>query len=139
MKKSLIAAYNNTTFRIGLPDEEVLLHPLSQCPNLDRFLAKNRWGYAAVITAFNPKSVERSKEQNDRANHLLEKRILSDGYQYFFGAGEGDDPDWPPEDSFLICGIDMKSALKLAEEFGQYAIAFHTKGRETTIELTEIK
>ena len=55
------------------------------------------------------------------------------------GAGEGDDPNWEPEDSFLVCGIDLETGLKLAGEFGQFAIAFHITGRKTTIEITGIK
>jgi ADP-ribosylglycohydrolase len=47
--KSLIEAYNRTTFRFKLPDGEVLLYPQSHCRELDRFLAMNEWDYAAVI------------------------------------------------------------------------------------------
>jgi ADP-ribosylglycohydrolase len=134
----MIEAYNSTTFRITMSDLEVRLRPQNHCRELDQYLAKNGWDSAAVITAFNPKSVEKSQEENRRANHGLEKQILNDGYKYFFGAGEGDDPNWLPEDSFLVCGIALEPALKLAEEFGQFAIAFHVKGRETKIEFTGI-
>jgi ADP-ribosylglycohydrolase len=135
----MIEAYNSTTFRIRLPDMEVCLCPQSYCHELDRFLAKNKWDSAAVITAFNPRSVEKSQEANNRANQQLEERILSEDYQLFYGAGEGDDPNWEPEDSFLVCGIDLETGLKLAGEFGQFAIAFHITGRKTTIEITGIK
>tara|TARA_B100000315_G_C14281488_1_gene453249 strand:- start:55 stop:513 length:459 start_codon:yes stop_codon:yes gene_type:complete len=136
--RSLIEAYRNTTFRIELPEGEVSLRPDSPCRELNRFLAKNRWDHAAVITAFNPGSIERTREENDRANHELEMRISDDGHRFFRGVGEGNDADWHPEDSYLVCGIALKPALKLAEAFGQYAIAFHTLGQETSIELTEI-
>ena len=134
----MIEAYNSTTFRIRLPDMEVCLRPQGHCHELDQFLAKNGWDSAAVITAFNPRSVEKSQEENRRANHSLEERILSGDYRLFSGAGEGDDPNWEPEDSFLICGINLEMALTLAEEFGQFAIAFHITGRKTTIDFTGI-
>ena len=136
--RALIEAYESTTFRIELPDGEVALRPRSLCHELDQFLTKNGWQYAAVITAFNPKSIETTREQNDLANREMELRIVSGGYSFFPGAGAGDDPDWQPEDSFLICGIALKPALEIAEEFGQYAIAFHALGQETVIELTRI-
>jgi hypothetical protein len=136
--RSLVEAYRKTTFLIKLPDGEVFLRHNSSCHELDQLLAQNRWDYAAVITAFNPGSIERTREENNHANQELEMKILNDGFQIFPGAGQDDDGDWPAEESFLVCGITLNAALKLAEEFGQNAIAFHTIGQETTIELTEI-
>jgi hypothetical protein len=135
----MIEAYNSTIFRIKLPDKEVCLRPQGHCYELDQFLAKNKWDSAAVITAFNPRSIKKSQGANNRANQQLEERILSEDYQLFCGAGEGDDPNWEPEDSFLVCGIDLETGLKLAGEFGQFVIAFHITRRKTTIEITGIK
>ena len=136
--KALFEAYENTTFRIELPGGEVSLRPRSQCSALDEFLAENRWQHAAVITAFNPKSIEKTREQNELANGRLEKKIARGGHSFVPGAGVGDDPDWSEEDSYLIFDIDLEQALEIAEEFGQYAIAFHTLEQETVIELTAI-
>lgn len=136
--RSLIEAYGNTTFRIETPDGRVSLRPNLPCLELDQLLSKNQWEHAAVITAFNPRSIEMSKEENELANLKLEKSIVKDDYPFFPGVGQGDDPNWQPEDSFLICDITLKLALEIAEEFGQYAIAFHTQGQETSIELTEV-
>ena len=121
-----------------LPVGEVSLRHNSLCKELDQFLAQNQWDHTAVITAFNPGSIDRAREENNNANQKLEWSILQEGFQYHPGMGLGDDADWPPEDSFLICGIPLEAALKLAEKFGQYAIVFHTLGQKTVIELTEI-
>jgi hypothetical protein len=136
--RTLVEAYENTTFRIECPEGGVSLRPRSHSSALDQILAKNKWQYAAVITAFNPKSIEKTREQNELANRRLERKIISDGYIFFPGAGAGDDLNWLPEDSYLILDIALKQALEIAEEFGQYAIAFHTLGQKTAIELTAI-
>lgn len=136
--KSLIDAYRNTTFSFELPDGKVSLRHNSLCDELDKFLVKNGWEYAAVITAFNPGSVEKTREENNHANQKLEGKILNNGNQFFHGIGQGDDTDWHPEDSFLVFGITLKAALKLAEKFGQNAIAFHTLEQKTAIQLTKI-
>ena len=38
------------------------------------------------------------------------------------GRGIGSDPDWVPEDSYLIIGIPRADAISLGYDFGQNAI-----------------
>jgi hypothetical protein len=136
--KSLVEAYNNTSYRIDLPAEVITLRPGNRCPALDNFLAARGWNSAAVITAFNPRSAVTSHEENVAANASLLAAARDRGYEVHFGAGVGDDPKWEPEDSFLICGIALQEALALAVQFEQNAVAFHKVNLKTAIELTEI-
>jgi|APSaa5957512535_1039671.scaffolds.fasta_scaffold49282_3 hypothetical protein len=136
--QSLVEAYNNTSYRVELPNEVVTLRPGNHCPALNSFLATGGWNSAAVITAFNPRSTVTSHEENVAANASLLAAAQDRGYEVHFGAGVGDDPKWGPEESFLLCGIALPEALALAVQFEQNAIAFHAVNLKTGIELTEI-
>jgi hypothetical protein len=136
--QSLVEAYNNTSYRIELPDNVVTLRPGDHCSALDQFLAAGGRTSAAVITAFNPRSAVASHEENITANASLLAAARDRGYEVHFGAGVGDDPKWEPEDSFLLCGIALPEALALAVQFEQNAIAFHEVDLKTAIELTDI-
>jgi hypothetical protein len=136
--QSLVEAYHNTSYRVELPNEVVFLRSGKHCPALDQFLIAGGWSSAAVITAFNPRSAVTSHEENMAANGALLAAARDRGYEVHFGSGVGDDPAWEPEDSYLLCGIDLPAALALAVQFKQNAIAFHEVNSKTVIELTDI-
>jgi hypothetical protein len=136
--QSLVEAYNNTSYRVELPNEVVTLRPGRHCSELDNFMADGGWSSAAVITAFNPRSAVTSHEENVAANASLLAAARDRGYEMHFGAGVGDDPKWEPEESFLLCGISLSEALALAVQFEQNAIAFHEVSLKTVIELSDI-
>ncbi len=46
------------------------------------------------------------------------------GITYFPGEGQGEDPSWPAEASFLALGIDREAASDLGRKYGQNAIVW---------------
>ncbi|TGN00676.1 DUF3293 domain-containing protein [Leptospira yasudae] len=145
MDEKLRNEYLNTRYTAYLREESkgaditepsALIEILAETfnPKLDELLNRRGQIEWAFITAWNPKSLVLSLEENQRRNRELENRISS--YSYFRGKGIGTDPSWVPEESFLILGMDMRSACDLGKEFGQNAIIFGKKGdRSQLIEL----
>jgi hypothetical protein len=50
------------------------------------------------------------------------------------GEGVADDPDWGAEVSLLILGITPARALRLARQFGQYAVVVGRRGDPARLE-----
>src|SRR3954469_18813194 len=104
-------------FRIGEPNAA-----------LDELLESHGERMAAFITASNPRSKPRPKEENEAANaRLLEsQRLLS--RTCLEGEGRSPDGNWA-ERSLLILGIPLAEAEALGRAYGQNAIVFCEKGR----------
>ena len=136
--QSIVEAYNNTSYRIAIPNEVMTLRPSDHSPSLDQFLTAGGWGSAAVITASNPRSIVLSHEDNVTANAVLRTVASEAGYRMYSAVGVGDDPKWEREDSFLLCGIALQEALVIAVRFEQNAIAYHEINAKTAIDLTDI-
>src|SRR3954471_24601559 len=104
-------------FRIGEPNAA-----------LDELLESHGERTAAFVTASNPRSKPRPKEENEVANaRLLEsQRLLS--RTCLEGEGRSPDGSWA-ERSLLILGIALTEAEALGRAYGQNAIVFCEKGR----------
>ena len=95
--------------------------------SLDAILAQHHRATWAFITAWNPRSEPTSDAENESANAALRSRValLSDAAGrrpiVFDGCGVGVDSQWPPEDSFLIVGVETHHAAMLCKTFGQMA------------------
>ena len=77
----------------------------------------------AFITAFNPFGLNLPAEQNEARHEMLRGIITKNQWTAFEGYGVGDDhQDWEPEKSFLILGIDRRTASDIGLVFQQNAI-----------------
>jgi len=62
------------------------------------------------------------KEKKKLWHEVLVGKVKELGYVAFEGAGVPASPEWNPEVSLLILGIDEDTAVEVGEEFGQNAI-----------------
>ena len=74
-----------------------------------------------VLTAWNPWSQARSREENDSANLALEAAIYDEGGWLYPAVGRSPDGEWF-EESFAVTGISRRTARRLGRQFGQHAI-----------------
>lgn len=77
-------------------------------------------GVVSVITAWNPGSVPRRLEENQRANERLRAKLHELGADASFVVGNSPDETWS-EDSLLISGPSRDQVAQLAETFAQKA------------------
>ena len=125
--QALIDAYKGTTYRanagatwvelrIGIRSKDLLKLYERQGPD------ENITHSAAFLTAWNPFSGERSPCENAAANAALEADLKARGLAYFHGEGQGSDPQWAPEASFLALGLTRQAAIALGRRYQQNAI-----------------
>jgi hypothetical protein len=79
---------------------------------------------ATFITAWNPFSEECCAQENATANAALEDDLKAQNRPYFHGEGQGTDPQWAPEASFLALGLTQQAAIDLGRRYDQNAIVF---------------
>jgi hypothetical protein len=126
---ALIDAYKGTTYRanagaewvelrIGIRSRDLL--NLYERQGQDTNISRS----AAFITAWNPFSEERTPSENAAANAALEADLRACGLLYFHGEGQGSDPQWAPEASFLALGLTKQAAIDLGRRYDQNAIVF---------------
>jgi hypothetical protein len=75
----------------------------------------------AFITAWNPFSQRRSKNENDAQQRDLRAQVAARGHPTIEGVGRDENSDWH-EESLLVVGIDRAEACALGSRFGQYAV-----------------
>jgi len=121
--KDLLSAFERTryivyydtpfTLRIGMHSAELKkLHDTHHC------------GCSAFITAYNPKSMELSREQNEERQRALKQELHSLGYPCYEGLGQPEDASWQGESSFLVLNITEEEACRLRDKYGQLAIVY---------------
>ena len=122
MNDELFAAYHRTTYSAETPQGRIQLRVLQ--PNADLAQLLKSYGATtwAYVTAFNPGSQTLEKDENRRRQEQLEEAMRREELPFLRGAGIGDDPQWPPEESVLVLNITRSRACELAREFGQNAI-----------------
>ncbi len=79
---------------------------------------------SAFLTACNPYSQIASASDNHVRQHQLANELARRGLRYFPGMVQHPSNQWPGEESFLVLGLNLESAKKLGEQFGQNAIVW---------------
>lgn len=126
LPESLVASYLATdyhvhpaehqpgfTLRIGTPASELKL-----------LMKRHSVGSAAFITACNPLGVALSQEGNSERQRALQHALVHRSLPHFSGVGQGTSGDWPGEDSFLVLGLDLVAAQRLANDVEQNAFVW---------------
>ena len=108
-----INAYLATDYRV-MAAEPFVLNIGHASPELALWFKLDRTDSAAFITAWNPFGELTSDSENHAAQQKLLAEIKALGLPYL--DGEGRDPSglWPGEPSFLVFGISLEAAKKLA-------------------------
>jgi hypothetical protein len=121
----LLAAYRNTRYCVRDGDGlERCLKIRERAEWLDRMLSERGLRSAVFITAENPGSRVLNAAENRHRTEALRDRLLSGGHEFVDGYGEGIDPGWVPEQSFLVLGMSLAEGEILARRFGQLAYVF---------------
>ena len=105
MSDDLWGEYKATEFWVEDQGERFCIMVDKRSLELDRVLTLHRVESWAYVTAHNPRSQVLIPEDNALRHQQLLDRIVRDGYSVLQGRGIGSDPDWIPEDSYLILGI----------------------------------
>ena len=127
LSKELLDAYRNAVYQIFKEKEKeiITLTVGSKSEELIRLIINQNVISATFITAFNPKSVILSEEENASRNEELRKDIANLKLQYFEGVGfDATNTDWLPEKHFLILGLDRDHSINLAKKYDQNAILY---------------
>ncbi|GAB2175697.1 DUF3293 domain-containing protein [Dongia sp. agr-C8] len=129
LDQALIAAYRATDYVLFVAaGREVTLNIGVPNAAFDRELERRGVATAAVVTAYNPRSIILSEGEN-RARHaeltaLLEQR----GHAYALGEGRDPTGRWTAELECVVFGIPLGTGLEIARRFEQNAIVFVRKG-----------
>lgn len=121
--EATINAYLATDYRV-MAAEPFVLNVGRTSPELALSFELDRTDSAAFITAWNPCGELASDMENRAAQQQLLAEIKALGFAYL--DGEGRDPSglWPGEPSFLVLGISLEAAKKLARQFRQNGFVY---------------
>lgn len=121
---ALLTAYRATCYRIHAPGAELLLRVGQHDAGLAKLLREAWVQGAAVLTAWNPRSQQQPREQNEAAQRALEQELAAAGHPCLRGRNEPDDfatgADWV-EPSVLALGLTQASARDFAVRYAQTA------------------
>lgn len=79
---------------------------------------------SAFITACNPFSEQLTDAENQERQSQLSKELDKRSLKYIDGKGQHPNGEWPAEVSFLVLGLSLEAAKKLAVQFEQNAIVW---------------
>jgi hypothetical protein len=124
LPEDLLRAYRETLYRVmGESPFTLLLNQRST--ELHDLYHTNRVDSSAFVTACNPRSVQRSAQDNRARMALLEQRSKAAGYRILPGVGQpAEGSDWPAEASILVLGISLGAACALGHLFEQNALVW---------------
>ena len=123
IEPDLILAYKNTLFQANVGGEVITLRVGERCPELQEVFEQHSVTTACYITAYNPFGRLLSMRQNQARNAKL-KSDLAAKYPIFEGVGVDPEGEWEGEPSFLVLGVNLTEAEKLAELHQQNAVVF---------------
>jgi sugar phosphate isomerase/epimerase len=115
-------AYRATRFVARAGAEAITIRIGERCAALDALCDRYQADCWTFITAWNPGSVERPREENDDRNDELLAALSELGARVLGGKGIGADPSWAPERSFLAFAVSRDEAIALGRRFGQFAV-----------------
>ncbi len=133
ISKDLLQAYLTTEYHVSDPTLTIRINHLH--PDLDKFLKMYDSTVWAYITSYNPASHVLPDEENIALHQMLVEDLS--GYICFVGYGVGTNPQWKPEQSLLVLGIDQDAAKAIGKKYGQNAIVVGNAGEAATLVLLE--
>lgn len=119
---ALVDAYRQTRFRVLAGAGPFTLRIDERSFELSGLMAAQGSYSAAYLTAENPFSIAISADENAVRQANLKADLDAIGALTVQGEGEGADPTWPPEASWLALGLTRDQACALGTKYGQNAI-----------------
>lgn len=120
----LVAAYHATEYRVTSSTHPFVLRIGHVSEALvDLFVQTGQTG-ATFITAENPFSQTTTMQENAANQARLHQDLSALGATILKGSGQGEDPTWPAEASYLAIGIAREQACELGRKYRQNAIVW---------------
>lgn len=129
--EQLKTAYQQAVYLIFEPPISWKIGVLA--PEIEALLHVHQAETAIFITAANPYSQICSDQKNKENLLDLEKWIEEKQLTYFKGQGEDPLGVWPPEESFLLLGLNAKEGVTLGRYWQQNAVVLLEKGCPPTL------
>ncbi|WP_342376358.1 DUF3293 domain-containing protein [Myxococcus stipitatus] len=124
-QERLLGAYRATRYVIrphaSTDGVEQVLRVGRLHPSLDAALAARGHREWAFLTAWNPGSRPRSKEENQRAQERLVSQLIAGGWGVAPAIGEAEDGSWS-EQSLFVPGLPRADAERFGRAHGQVAV-----------------
>ena len=130
----LIHAYREAHYIVLDEGTEIRLQVDTFNLELARLMSSKNVRTASVLTAYNPYSEVKTKQDNELAQMQLRQRLEELGIATIEAAGRDAKEQWEPEPSVLALDLTLKEAETLADEFGQNAFIWIPK-QDTVIQL----
>lgn len=127
ISEELRQAYESTRFTAQIATSVDFKHGQVN-PKADALLVLFDVQSAALITAWNPYSQPKSKEENETSQQRLEEELAAFGIKFLRAEGKGIIGDWPPEPSVLVLGLEFRAAQDLAVKYQQNAYLWIERG-----------
>ncbi len=105
---------------------------------MHKLFEKNDVKEAAILTAYNPKSVETDISINKEQNLELEKKLVSENFSFIPAEGVCPNNKWPGEKSFLVFGMSLASAKDYGHQFNQNAIVWVRWNKDSSIDFVKV-
>ena len=130
----LIRAYREAHYIVLDKGREIRLQVGTVNLELERLMSNKNAHTASVLTAYNPYSEVKIKQENELAQMQLRQRLEELGIATLEAVGRDAKEQWEPEPSVLALDLTLKEAETLADEFGQNAFIWIPK-QDGVIEL----
>ena len=130
----LIRAYREAHYIVLDGHNEIRLQVDTINPELARLMINRNAYTACVLTAYNPFSEVKTKDENELAQIQLRQRLQEKGIAILEAVGRDTKEQWEPEPSVLALDLTLNEAENLADEFGQNAFIWIPK-QDGVIEL----
>jgi hypothetical protein len=118
----LIASYHSASYCFGTGPSAILLCIDQYSKPLSSLIAESGRRCAVFISAYNPGSRIQSSESNRVAHDRLHNDLRPHADQIIEGVSSDPSGVWPPEMGFLAVGVDLATAQRLGDQYGQNAI-----------------
>ena len=130
----LIRAYREAHYIVLDECTEIRLQVGTVNLELARLMSNKNAHTASVLTAYNPYSEVKNKQDNELAQIQLRQRLKELGIATLDAIGRDAKEQWKPEPSVLALDLTLKKAETLADEYGQNAFIWIPK-QDAVIEL----
>lgn len=122
--KNLIASYLCTNYQIGADPDSISLRIDQYSEPLAKLLISSEQSCAAIISAFNPRSLRLSNTKNLAAHESLRNFLIHHSYPIIESLNRDPAGLWPAEKSFFVPGLDLNTAQTLGQQYDQNAIVW---------------
>ncbi len=121
IEPDLLDIYKNSEYRV-FGDAPFVMRIGLACPPLQDLLARHAVLGACFVSAYNPRSEQRSHQENEMAQDRLRHEVRTAGWSFVEGVGEDPQGHCPGEPCLLVLGVSRQESLELGRRYGQNAV-----------------